>query len=718
MSNTGQDGAPTGHADNAPLVGPSVKPRSASRMSTAREVPLESTPKASRKATKGKSSAYTTESKTSWPSSRASGASSVEQGGGYSVKDDGDEASGDEGTYNREEEIGETYMEADTAMISALPEETVTRGIPKSAILSPISRRPQYQIQSVPTVLEPPAEIKRPASAPINPHRQTPVNKPVEIEQSRQGINSPSAEANARQKNRWQIGNIVTRDNTVPLIIRTPPGPSKGKQAIRNTSGRKEKKEESLPRRQLDPREQTRLDYKLIDAIGKDREQLAALLDYEESMGNGGREARILFANTNPEVTIQAKEKGKEPTTPKNKSRVQATLGLPMSQLEGERKYTHTPAPNTVTAKNRGLPTELVAANGNPSDSSKSSSSSDSNNDFNNMSPHKLAKYIKKLKKKNKERKEKEKLRKLQLSGFKTKLPTAYNGSNDFNTFEQFVYEVETWQEDTGFEDYKAVRHVKSFLKDKAASYYMLHVAPNVTQYTLTLVFQGLFDYCFPPDSQARIRRKFNNMTQSDRGFRDFYRKLCKIQRRLADINNKSIAVRMWEGAHSYIRIEWAKNGYSAEHNLPEELEESAIRFETAEKIRRTEENQTNDCRDQSTYKGKRPDYRKPREGKRNGNTPRQDKPHVSTNKSPRKEKVPRLSPEKFAEYHAAGKCTFCHEIGHIAKDCPKRNFAKPKGISTLAVSFARIHELETATRESKSIYAISLDGGQQQNRM
>ncbi|QRW24365.1 Transposon Ty3-I Gag-Pol polyprotein [Rhizoctonia solani] len=177
-----------------------------------------------------------------------------------------------------------------------------------------------------------------------------------------------------------------------------------------------------------------------------------------------------------------------------------------MSQLEGKHKYMHTPAPNTVTAKNRRLPTggylhnqmtnpvkELVAANRNPSDSSRSSSCSDSNNDFNNMSLHKLAKYIKKLKKKNKERKEKEKLRKLQLSRFKTKLPTTYNGLNNFDTFKQFVYKVETWQEDTGFEDYKAVRHIKSFLKDKAANYYMLHVAPDVTQYMLTLVFQGLW---------------------------------------------------------------------------------------------------------------------------------------------------------------------------------------------------------------------------------
>ncbi|EUC54685.1 retrotransposon gag protein, partial [Rhizoctonia solani AG-3 Rhs1AP] len=187
------------------------------------------------------------------------------------------------------------------------------------------------------------------------------------------------------------------------------------------------------------------------------------------------------------------------------------------------------------------------------------SSSSDDNDDHDNMTPRELDKYIKKLKKHKKERKEKEKLRKLQLSGFKTKLPTTYNGSSDFDTYKQFVYEIETWVEDTGFEDHKAVRHIKGFLKDKAATFYMTHVAPEVSKYTLTLVFQELFDYCFPPDIQARIRRKFNNLSQTDRGFRDFYRELRKIQRRLTDINDKSLTVRMWEGAQSYLRVRVGK---------------------------------------------------------------------------------------------------------------------------------------------------------------
>jgi hypothetical protein len=262
------------------------------------------------------------------------------------------------------------------------------------------------------------------------------------------------------------------------------------------------------------------------------------------------------------------------------------------------------------------------------------------------MNPHDLNKYIKKLRKKKKDRKEKEKLRKLQLSGFKIKLPSTYNGSADFDVFKQFIYEVEIWVEDTGFNDREAVRHVKGFLKDKAATFYMLHVAPESAKYTLTLLQQELFDYCFPTDAQARIRRKFNNLHQTDRGFRDFYRELRKIQRRLTDINDTALAVRMWDGAQGYLRVEWARNGYSAEHHSPEELEESAIRFESAEKIRRAEENRSNDRR--SSFKSKKFDKAKPRWSEANSDAPK--KQVYSVEKYPKKDKPNRLSPEKFAE--------------------------------------------------------------------
>ncbi|KAG8689706.1 hypothetical protein FRC11_001091 [Ceratobasidium sp. 423] len=757
MSNSGHDGASTGHAGTAPSGEPYVRPRSASRMSTASEIPLESTPRPrSNKQVKSSTHISTAQSEASRPSSRGSMAvSTVGSRAGGSVKDAGIEfghfAHSDEGPVAGEEipevvKVGDgAYTEANTGTIGIkVPTDNpgpVYRHTAEQIGSIGLGQPPQVP-HPIPT-LAPPIQIVGPTvvqPVPLTvPQLDPPVDKTGDNgkdKQHRQDEPSPGAEAKARQRSRRHASSRTPgvdepaqgNSQPGPSIVRLPPGTEPRIQVIRvtGTEGKhKNTRGETHPQGTIDPLEQTRLDYELIGTIGKNRECLAALIEYEEAMGNGGREAQILFANLNREPTEElVKDKGKGPTMPKNKVRGRVTLGVLMNQLEGEHKPTHTPAPNTVTSKNRGLLTggylydrlanptkEATATGGNPSDSSDSSSSSDSDSDdFGKMNPHDLAKYIKKLKKRNKGRKEKDKLRKLQLSGFKTKLPTTYNGSNDFDTFEQFVYEVETWQEDTGFEDYEAMRHVKSFLKDKAANYYMLHVAPDVTRYTLTLVFQGLFDYCFPPDSQARIRRKFNNMTQSDRGFRDFYHELCKIQRRLADINDKAVAVRMWEGAHSYIRVEWARNGYSAEHHSPKELEESAIRFETAKKIRQAEENRSNDRRDCSTFKGKHPDYHKPKEDERRNDAPKHNKPYNNSDKYPKKEKVPRLSPEKFAEYRAAGKCTYCHEVGHIAKDCPKRNFAKPKGISTSAVSFACIHVLEAAAQASKSVYAVSFD--------
>ncbi|KAG8727193.1 hypothetical protein FRC11_013721, partial [Ceratobasidium sp. 423] len=768
MSNSGHDGASTGHAGMAPSGEPYVRPRSASRMSTANEIPLESTPRP-RSNKQAKSSAHisTAQSEASRPSSRGSiAASSVGSKAGGSVKDAGGEtghfAHGDEGPVAGEEipevvYMGDgTYTEANTGTIGIkVPTENQGPGYRHTAELIGsigVGQPPQVP-RPIPT-LAPPIQIVRPTvvqPVPLHaPRPDLPVDKTGDKEKNKQDRHdepSPGAEAKARQRSRQHASSRTPgvdepaqgNDQPGPSIVRIPPGTEPRIQLIgvtgnKETEGKhKNTRGETHPQGTIDPLEQTRLDYELIGTIGKNRERLAALLEYEEAMGNGGREAQILFANLNREPPEElAKDKGKGPTTPKNKARGRATLGVSMNQLEGERKPTHTPAPNTVTSKNRGLPTggylydrlanpskEATAAGGNPSDSSDSSSSSDSDgDDFSNMNSRELAKYIKKLKKKKKEEKEKEKLRKLQLSGFKMKLPTTYDGSNNFDMFEQFVYEVETWREDTGFEDHEAVRHIKSFLKDKAANFYMLHVAPDATQYTLTLVFQGLFDYCFPPDSQAQIRREFNNLTQSDRSIRDFYRELCKIQRRLADINDTAVAVRMWEGAHSYIRVEWARNGYSAEHNSPEELEESGIRFENAETIRRDEENRSNDRRvtfedTESEYYTSNEEENNEEENREDGDTehsPSENKMDIGYKEYPKKEKVPRLSPEEFAEYRATGKCFFCYEIGHIARDCPKRSFARNKGISSSAVSFARIHTLEAAAEAARSVYSVAFN--------
>lgn len=230
--------------------------------------------------------------------------------------------------------------------------------------------------------------------------------------------------------------------------------------------------------------------------------------------------------------------------------------------------------PKTPVAKAR------TAAGGNPGGGGGSSDSSSEDSDYKRMNRGEKNAY-KKGKKEFKLRAEqrllREKMEKLKLSGFKTKLPSAYDGTPNYDTFEQFIYEVSTWIEDTGFNEAEAVRHVKSFLKEKAGTFYMNMVAPNPEGYDMQLLSQELFEYCFPPDIKARLRKKFTQLHQTDRGFKDFVRELRRYQRRLPDITEKQVAQRVWDGAHGYLRIEWARTGYNAENNTVEQLEESGM---------------------------------------------------------------------------------------------------------------------------------------------
>ncbi|QRV79860.1 Transposon Tf2-1 polyprotein [Ceratobasidium sp. AG-Ba] len=310
------------------------------------------------------------------------------------------------------------------------------------------------------------------------------------------------------------------------------------------------------------------------------------------------------------ELTGKAEKKDE----PKKKKKARVSLGVNIDDLEGKKKKgtQGLPTGGYLAEKLRDEEGENSGANapGDPDDDSSSSSddSSGSDDNYRNMTPQERDAYKKgKRDRERSKRKKQRKLEKLKLSGYKTKLPTPYNGKSNYDIYEQFVYEVDTWVQDTGFSDREAIQHIKGFLKDKAATFYMNHVAPNPRKYTMTELWSELFEYCFPPDVKARQRKKFYQTHQSERGFRDFVRELRKYQKRVSDISEEQVAQRVWDGALPYPRVEWAKAGMNAEDNTVEELEETGVRFEVAECIRRSEENRRKE-KDRNTS---RPDNRR-----------------------------------------------------------------------------------------------------------
>lgn len=284
------------------------------------------------------------------------------------------------------------------------------------------------------------------------------------------------------------------------------------------------------------------------------------------------------------------------------------------------------------------------------------------------------------------------------------------------------MWEIRTWAEDTGFDDAEAIRHVKGFMKRKASLFYMYNVARNINSYNdLDALFEELYEYCFPPDMIARLRRKFNSLKQTDRGIKDFVREVQRYKVRLPDIGDRQLAQRVWDGAYTYLRIKWADHGMNAEVNSVEELLESGIRFEMSEKIRKYEEDRgkdryTHSDKQRTAYKPSNRSESSTESNKvtftKGSNTYKKNDNKKEEKKEwkPKEKTTPRLSKEKANEYCAAGKCFICGEVGHISRDCPKRNTARPSQISSSAIRFAHIEELG-AKRQDLELNHVRLVG-------
>ncbi|QRV84578.1 Transposon Ty3-I Gag-Pol polyprotein [Ceratobasidium sp. AG-Ba] len=350
-------------------------------------------------------------------------------------------------------------------------------------------------------------------------------------------------------------------------------------------------------------------------------------------------------------------------------------------------------AVESTLAGDATVPTVQVAgAAGDPDNGSSDSSSSDSDNDsdYRRMSNEEKSAYKKGKKKvaearataraaeKAAEKAQREKIEKLKLIGYRTKLPMQYDGTPDIEIYEQWHFEMRTFIEDTGLSPEEGVKHSKSFVKGVAAVFFMCHIAMKTKEYTFETFAKALFAHCFLPNVLDQFRHLFHTLRQRDKTFRDYVRELQRYQTWLEDIDDQQVARRAWAGAKKYLRVEWAKNGISPEKYPLEVIEESGPSTK-------------------ATY------------GSNNRNRSYGQGSSNQKNRLKPKQFRPKLTDRQLEEYQAAGKCFLCGEVGHSKRDCPKRNSAKPTGLSSSSINYAAIEALEVK-RSELSLSAVDFN--------
>ncbi|KAJ7430073.1 hypothetical protein B0H11DRAFT_1638345, partial [Mycena galericulata] len=141
-----------------------------------------------------------------------------------------------------------------------------------------------------------------------------------------------------------------------------------------------------------------------------------------------------------------------------------------------------------------------------------------------------------------------------------------YDGTANFDKFEQWTYEVDTWLEFNAVPSRWVVRLVSGFVSGPASDYFMDFVATDHRSYKMKQIYSGLFVYCFPVDMRRNMHRDLLTAKQgSDETIRNFIRRTTRLSKRLSDVSDRQIVQIVWDGAQSYLRVKWADAGYDFE---------------------------------------------------------------------------------------------------------------------------------------------------------
>ena len=147
----------------------------------------------------------------------------------------------------------------------------------------------------------------------------------------------------------------------------------------------------------------------------------------------------------------------------------------------------------------------------------------------------------------------------------KPEAPKAYDGSANWNVFEEFQWQIDRYRRICGMTRKEMVTRIFDFLEGKARRIYMSKIAGRESQWNLDAVMLEIYWNCFPNNFRARQRKRFTAFEQRSLSVREYRSKLESIARSIADITERQFASRFMDGLRADILGELRRDGLSGE---------------------------------------------------------------------------------------------------------------------------------------------------------
>ncbi|KAJ7208904.1 hypothetical protein GGX14DRAFT_566600 [Mycena pura] len=280
------------------------------------------------------------------------------------------------------------------------------------------------------------------------------------------------------------------------------------------------------------------------------------------------------------------------------------------------------------------------------------------------------------------------------LASLKVKSPFIYDGKADLDMFDHWTYEVDTWAELHGIDDAMTVKLMVNFMGGKASRFFMKHIALRRKNWTVKLVYEGLFDYCFPANFKLQLRERLMSAKQRGSKVRDFMRDIESLSVRFPDITERQLKQIFWLGIHQSLRFHLIGKGLDPERSSLKKLAKYATRQENVQDAIKAEQRQGGDSGTPKNWTPQTSTGAKPP-------TAGNEKP--KSNKGTGKNKrTNMLSREERERLRAEGRCFTCKEVGHESRNCPQRQTAKPPTAKTSSVKLSSLEQRATAAREAE----------------